>query len=37
SLIENYRKLKGNVTLFQPIVKVFQRLFEKDDDTKKGE
>nr|MDS3815852.1 holin [Streptococcus pneumoniae] len=31
------RKLKGNVTLFQPIVKVFQRLFEKDDDTKKGE
>ncbi|HET7950311.1 TPA: holin, partial [Streptococcus pneumoniae] len=32
-----YRKLKGNVTLFQPIVKVFQRLFEKDDDTKKGE
>ncbi|HGJ3903087.1 TPA: holin, partial [Streptococcus pneumoniae] len=37
SLIENYRKLKGNVTLFQPIVKVFQRLLEKDDDTKKGE
>ncbi|HGQ1029247.1 holin, partial [Streptococcus pneumoniae] len=24
-------------TLFQPIVKVFQRLLEKDDDTKKGE
>ncbi|HEU9611246.1 TPA: holin, partial [Streptococcus pneumoniae] len=23
--------------LFQPIVKVFQRLLEKDDDTKKGE
>ncbi|MDS2860599.1 holin, partial [Streptococcus pneumoniae] len=22
---------------FQPIVKVFQRLLEKDDDTKKGE
>ncbi|MEE5574131.1 holin, partial [Streptococcus pneumoniae] len=29
--------LKGNVTLFQPIVKVFQRLLEKDDDMKKGE
>ena len=25
SLIENYRKLKGNVTLFQPILKAFQR------------
>ena len=37
SLIENYRKLKGNVTLFQPILKAFQRLLEKDDDTKKGE
>ena len=32
SLIENYRKLKGNVTLFQPILKAFQRLFEKDED-----
>jgi len=37
SLIENYRKLKGNVTLFQPILKAFQRLIEKDNDTKKGE
>lgn len=37
SLIENYRKLKGNVTLFQPILKAFQRLFEKDDDKNKGE
>lgn len=37
SLVENYRKLKGNVTLFQPILKAFQRLFEKDDDKNKGE
>lgn len=37
SLIENYRKLKGNVTLFQPILKAFQRLIEKDDDKNKGE
>lgn len=37
SLIENYRKLKGNVTLFQPIVKAFQRLLEKDEDKNKGE
>ena len=37
SLIENYRKLKGNVTLFQPILKAFQRLFEKDEDKNKGE
>ena len=37
SLIENYRKLKGNVTLFQPILKAFQRLLEKDDDKNKGE
>ena len=37
SLIENYRKLKGNVTLFQPMVKAFQRLLEKDEDKNKGE
>lgn len=37
SLIENYRKLKGNVTLFQPILKAFQRLLENDDDKNKGE
>ena len=37
SLIENYSKLKGNVTLFQPILKAFQRLLEKDDDKNKGE
>lgn len=37
SLIENYRKLKGNITLFQPIVKAFQRLLEKDEDKNKGE
>ena len=37
SLIENYRKLKGNVTLFQPILKAFQRLLEKDEDKNKGE
>ncbi|ORJ32860.1 holin [Streptococcus oralis subsp. tigurinus] len=37
SLVENYRKLKGNVTLFQPILKAFQRLIEKDDDKNKGE
>lgn len=37
SLIENYHKLKGNVTIFQPIMKAFQRLIEKDNNTKKGE
>ena len=37
SLIENYRKLKGNVTLFQPSLKAFQRLLEKDEDKNKGE
>lgn len=37
SLVENYRKLKGNVTIFQPILKAFQRLLEKDDDKNKGE
>lgn len=37
SLVENYRKLKGNVTLFQPILKAFQRLLEKDEDKNKGE
>lgn len=37
SLIENYRKLKGNVTLFQPILEAFQRLIEKDEDKNKGE
>ena len=37
SLVENYRKLKGNVTLFQPILKAFQRLLEHDDDKNKGE
>ena len=37
SLIENYRKLKGNITLFQPILKAFQRLLEKDEDKNKGE
>ena len=37
SLVENYRKLKGNVTLFQPILKAFQRLLEKDDEKNKGE
>lgn len=37
SLVENYRKLKGNVTIFQPILKAFQRLLENDDDKNKGE
>ena len=37
SLVENYRKLKGNVILFQPILKAFQRLLENDDDKSKGE
>ena len=37
SLIKNYRKLKGNITLFQPILKAFQRLLEKDEDKNKGE
>lgn len=37
SLIENYRKSKGNITLFQPILKAFQRLLEKDEDKNKGE
>ncbi|WP_247933542.1 phage holin family protein [Streptococcus mitis] len=37
SLVENYRKLKGNVILFQPILKAFQRLLENDDDKNKGE
>ena len=37
SLIENDRKLKGNITLFQPILKAFQRLLEKDEDKNKGE
>lgn len=37
SLVENYRKLKGNVTLFQPFLKAFQRLIEKDEDKNKGE
>ena len=37
SLIENYRKLEGNVTLFQPILKAFKRLLEKDEDKNKGE
>ena len=37
SLIENYRKLKGNVNLFQPFLKAFQRLIEKDEDKNKGE
>lgn len=37
SLVENYRKLKGNITLFQPILKAFQRLLEKDEDKNKGE
>ena len=36
SLIENYRKLKGNVTIFQPILKAVQRLLEKDEDKYKG-
>lgn len=35
SLIENYHKLKGNVALFQPILKAFQRLLEKDEDKNK--
>ena len=37
SLVENYSKLKGNVTIFQPILKAFQRLLEKDEDKNKGE
>lgn len=38
SLIENYRKLKGNVTIFQPIIKAFERLSgDKNDTNNKGE
>ena len=40
SLIENYRKLKGNVTIFQPIIKAFERLAgDKNDknDNNEGE
>ncbi len=36
SLIENYQKVKGNILLFKPILKVFERLIgSKSDD--KGE
>lgn len=38
SLIENYRKLKGNVTIFQPIIKAFEHLYsDKNDTNNKGE
>ena len=38
SLIENYRKLKGNVTIFQPIIKAFEHLYSNKNDTNnKGE
>lgn len=36
SLVENYHKLKGNVTIFQPILKAFQRLFNQDDGPEDG-
>ena len=32
SLIENYRKMKGHVAIFQPIVKALQKLIDKGDD-----
>ena len=32
SLIENYRKMKGYVAIFQPIVKALQKLTDKGDD-----
>lgn len=32
SLIENYRKMKGYVAIFQPIVKSLQKLIDKGDD-----
>ncbi|UGQ07474.1 phage holin family protein [Streptococcus anginosus] len=32
SLIENYRKMKGYVAIFQPIVKALQKLIDKGDD-----
>lgn len=32
SLIENYRKMKGYVAIFQPIVKALQKLINKGDD-----
>ena len=38
SLIENYRKLKGNITIFQPIIKAFEHLYsDKNDTNNKGE
>lgn len=37
SLIENYRKLKGNVILFQPIIKAFERLAGNKDNEDKGD
>lgn len=37
SLIENYRKLKGNITIFQPIIKAFEHLYSDKNDTNKGE
>ena len=37
SLIENYRKLKGNVTIFQPIIKAFERLSGDKNDKNEGE
>ena len=38
SLIENYRKLKGNVTIFQPIIKAFEHLYSNKNATNnKGE
>ena len=32
SLIENYRKMKGYVAIFQPIVNALQKLIDKGDD-----
>lgn len=32
SLIENYRKIKGYVAIFQPIVKALQKLIDKGDE-----
>ncbi|KIC77865.1 phage holin family protein [Streptococcus constellatus] len=32
SLIENYRKMKGHVAIFQPIVKALQKLIDKGDE-----
>ena len=37
SLIENYRKLKGNITIFQPIIKAFEHLYSDKNDKNEGE